>query len=80
MNKMNKSDQMTIPIDQIDFDDQTYVFTYESNLSPIISSIEKVGLINPTILEQRLDKNYRIVSGIKRILALQHLKIDQLLA
>jgi len=71
---MNKPDQLNVHINQIDFDDRTYVFTFEPILSPITSSIEKIGLINPPVLEQISDENYRIVSGLKRVLALKHLK------
>lgn len=74
---MNKPVHKEVHFSQIDFDDQSYIFTFEPLLSPLISSIKKIGLINPPILEQTSDNSYRIVTGLKRILALGQLKIDQ---
>jgi len=78
--KMNKPEQIEIHINQIDFNDRSYIFTFESRLSKLITSIKNIGILNSPILEKRADGNFRIVSGLKRILALRHLKIDQLTA
>jgi ParB family chromosome partitioning protein len=74
---MNKPEQKQVHFSHIDFDDQSYIFTFEPLLSPLINSIKKIGLINPPILEQTSDNSYRIVTGLKRILALGQLKINQ---
>ncbi len=74
---MNKPEQEKVHFSQIDFDDQSYIFTFEPLLSGLINSIKKIGLINPPILEQTSDNTYRIVTGLKRILALGQLKINQ---
>ncbi len=74
---MNKPAYKQVPINQIDFDDQSYIFTFEPLLLPIINSIKKIGLINPPILEETSENSYRIVTGLKRILALKHLKKDR---
>jgi hypothetical protein len=74
---MNKPEQQQVHFSQIDFDDQSYIFTFEALLSQLINSIKKIGLINPPILEQTSDNTYRIVTGLKRILALGQLKINQ---
>ena len=74
---MNKPEQQQVHFSQIDFDDQSYIFTFEPLLSQLINSIKKIGLINPPILEQTSDNSYRIVTGLKRILALGQLKINQ---
>jgi hypothetical protein len=74
---MNKPEQEEVHFSQIDFDDQCYIFTFEPLLSGLINSIKKIGLINPPILEQTSDNTYRIVTGLKRILALGQLKINQ---
>ena len=65
-----------VKIDQIDFSDRTYIFTFEPLMSQMVQSIKTIGLLNPPILAQISGKpSYRIVSGLKRILALIHLKI-----
>lgn len=73
---MKKSKQLEVNISQIDFNDRSYLVTFESSISQLILSIKQVGLIQPPILEQKSSNKYRIVAGLKRILALQHLKID----
>jgi len=66
-----------VKIDQIDFSDRTYIFTFEPLMSQMVQSIRNIGLLNPPILAQISDKpSYRIVSGLKRILALIHLKTE----
>ena len=75
---MKNIEQKRVLINQIDFDDRSYIFTFESPISNLINSINEIGIINPPILEQKSKDVFRIVSGSKRILALKHLKIDQL--
>ena len=74
---MNKPEQKQVHFSLIDFDDQSYIFTFEPLLSQLINSIKKIGIVNPPILEQTSDNSYRIVTGLKRILALGQLKVDQ---
>lgn len=69
-----------ISIDQIEFSDRTYIFTFESPISNLIGSIKKIGLLYPPMLEKKGDNYYRIISGFKRILALKHLKVVKFLA
>ncbi len=67
----------TISIKNIDLSDRTYIFTFEPIISQMVRSVREIGLINPPILEQISDQSaYRIVSGLKRILALKHLKME----
>lgn len=64
----------TISIKDIDLSDRTYIFTFEPIISQMVRSVREIGLINPPILEQVSDQpKYRVVSGLKRILALKHL-------
>jgi ParB-like chromosome segregation protein Spo0J len=64
-----------ITIKNIDLSDRIYIFTFEPIISQMVRSVREIGLINPPILEQISDQPiYRIVSGLKRILALKHLK------
>ncbi len=74
---MSKLEHIKVYIDQIDFNDRSYLFTFESPISQLVSSIKQIGLINAPILERKTNNTFRIVSGLKRILALRHLKIDQ---
>lgn len=77
---MANPELIKISVDQIDFNDPAYIFTFESPSSRLFHSIKKIGVINPPIIEKRVDHNYRIVSGLKRIVALKNLKITQFLA
>lgn len=74
---MNNIEHKKVFIKQIDFGDRSYIFTYESPISQLINSIKEIGIIHLPILEQKSKDLFRIVSGLKRILALRHLKIDQ---
>ncbi len=77
---MNSAIIKPVKVNQIDIDDRSYVFSFEAPLSPLILSIKNVGIIHPPILEQTSAHRYRIVSGFKRVLAAQHLKMEDLLA
>lgn len=72
--------QAEIFINQIDLTDQSYIFTYDPPLSTLITSIRQIGIINPPVLEQKSETTYRIVAGLKRILALKQLKETKLRA
>lgn len=75
---MNPIEPKKILLNQIDFDDRSYIFTFESPISHLINSIKVIGVVHLPILEQKSKYSFRIVSGLKRLLALRHLKIDQL--
>jgi len=64
-----------INVSEVDFSDRTYIFTFEPLMSQMVQSIRNIGLINLPILAQISSQpKYRIVSGLKRILALIHLR------
>ncbi len=66
-----------IPLKQVDLSDRTYIFTFEPIMSQMVQSVKQIGLINPPILAQVSDqKRFRVISGLKRILALHHLHIE----
>ncbi len=68
-----------IQLDQIDLSDRTYLFTFEPIISNMIVSIQNIGLVNPPILGRISNvPSYRIVTGLKRVLALSHLKAQNL--
>jgi hypothetical protein len=73
-------EQSEVMIDQVDLNDRSYIFTYDPPLSPLITSIKQIGIINSPVLEQKSEARYRIVTGLKRILALKQLKENKLRA
>ncbi|MEE4312533.1 MAG: ParB N-terminal domain-containing protein [candidate division KSB1 bacterium] len=73
---MNNHSLTNVVIHDIDLADRTYVFTFEPYLTMMIESIKKTGLLHPPVLALKSNKPvYRIISGLKRILALAHLKV-----
>ena len=70
---MNKPTARDVSMDQIDFDDQSYIITFEPSLSQLLVSIKNIGVLNPPLLQQKSDNSYRIVTGLKRILCLRQL-------
>ena len=70
-------DFVEINIDQVDFYDVNYVFTFAADNSSLISSIKQQGIINPPILQQKENKKYLIVCGSKRIGALKQLQVKK---
>ena len=74
---MDNTSTTQINTNEIDFRDRTYIFTFEPLMSQMVQSIKNIGLINPPVLAQISDRpSYRIISGLKRILALIHLKVE----
>lgn len=69
---------LTVPIDNIDLDDDAYLITTEGILPPLLESIRTVGLINPPLLKKRNDQRYRIICGRRRILSCQKLGWSEL--
>ncbi|MFZ5517251.1 MAG: ParB/RepB/Spo0J family partition protein [Candidatus Zhuqueibacterota bacterium] len=65
--------QKIIRLDQIDWSDRSYIYAFEPPISEMIQSIRQIGLLNPPILEETMPETYRIVSGLRRIIALDHL-------
>jgi len=64
-----------VNINQINLSDRSYIFTFEPLMSQMVQSIKNIGLVNPPILAQISDRpSFRIISGLKRILALIHLR------
>lgn len=77
---MIQIEQTEVRIDQIDFNDLSYIFTYDPPLSPLITSISQIGVVTAPVLEQKSEATYRIVAGLKRILALRQLQETKLRA
>ena len=64
-------------IESIDFADQFYRYSSEKNLSPLIESIRKVGVVSPLIVEYRAKSAYRLVTGFRRFQCLLNLNLQK---
>jgi ParB family chromosome partitioning protein len=62
-----------IPLNQIDFSDETFSVNFMPDLQRLRSSIEEVGLIQPILLREK-GEGYQIVCGFRRISVFQELK------
>ena len=77
---MHKYELIKVNIDQIDQNDESYVFTFSQDLSRLLLSIKQGCIVSPPLLEQRTDDKYRIISGSKRVSVLTQLNIDNITA
>lgn len=68
-----------VSIPQIDLTDTTYQVSNPKDNLELAGSLEAVGLINPPILIQ-VDKKFKIVSGFRRIRAIQQLNWSEITA
>jgi hypothetical protein len=72
-----KAIQKEVHCHQVDLGDKTYIFTFEPMMSQMVQSIRNIGLVHPPILAEISGQPcYRIISGLKRILALKHLRTE----
>lgn len=62
----------TIPLDSINFDDNTYRITTETDIDMLSASIRNVGLINPPLLLKK-KSDFTALSGFRRIAACRYL-------
>jgi hypothetical protein len=74
-----------IQLDEIAINDRFFSITYPLNLETLVSSIRKVGLLQPVLLREYSSNvtpepfstgEYQIVSGLKRILACRELHFE----
>ena len=68
----------TVPLRQIDIDDIStqpgpYCMSYGYDPTPLLKSMEKVGLLNPPCLVAKIAGGFEVVSGYRRILAARSL-------
>ncbi len=66
-----------IPLSRIDAADTTFLIAFLPDLEPLMASIKLVGLLEPLILREKIDKTYQIVCGFKRAEALRHLAASE---
>lgn len=72
-----KRDIKIIKIDSIDYEDDTFLYSFPVKIERITESIKKVGLLNPIMLFEYNNK-YKIMSGIKRIFACKRLDYNDI--
>ncbi|WP_456433368.1 ParB/RepB/Spo0J family partition protein [Thermosulfuriphilus sp.] len=63
----------SIPIEEIDLEDQTFIISFGYDLAPLKASIDLLGIINPPTLRQKATKCYQVVTGYKRLLCAKEL-------
>jgi len=71
-------DVTSLALSLIDLEDKNFLVGNKEDLSPVLSSIKEIGLINPPILRKN-DKKYQIISGWKRILSCRELGFREIL-
>lgn len=69
---------LTVPLHDIDIQDERFRFSYHFDLEKLAFSIKQIGLISPPLVMRRGDDPYVIVSGWKRIEACLRLKITHI--
>ncbi len=69
----NNFDFQTRPIafSLVDWDDRTYRFTYNRPVTPLLQSIETIGLQQLPVLQEKESGRFCIVAGYRRLKALQ---------
>lgn len=68
----------SLALSLIDLEDKTLQVGNKENLSPVLSSIKEIGILNPPIL-RRIKNKYQIISGWKRILSCMQLGFSVIL-
>ncbi len=63
----------SIPIEEIDLEDHTFVISFGFDLTPLKASIDLLGIINPPTLRQKDPRSYQVVTGYKRLLCAREL-------
>ena len=60
-----------ICISRIDWADTTFRITYGRPVTPLIHSLQAIGLQNPPVLQEKEGDRFRIVAGFRRLQALK---------
>jgi len=68
------SEVKEIPLEQIDIGlSQVRTSDVEEDIQELVASIEKIGLLEPIVVFQKIEGRYEVVTGQRRFLAHQHL-------
>lgn len=71
--KTFKSTPLQVEISDIDLKPGPFCMSFNFNLEPIKSSIDKFGVLNPPYLIKKSDNNFIAVAGYRRLLAVREL-------
>ncbi|MDW7681577.1 MAG: ParB/RepB/Spo0J family partition protein, partial [bacterium] len=74
---MTKFEIQQVNLQDIELSDRCYIFTFEPLIANMVASLRHIGLQNPPLLQALPDQRLRIVSGLRRIIALKHLQISR---
>jgi hypothetical protein len=66
----------SVSFSQIDWADTTYRITYHRPVEKLARSIETIGLRQAIVLQEKKASHYRIVTGYRRLQALQKIRKD----
>ncbi|HDP99116.1 MAG TPA: hypothetical protein ENN22_08035 [bacterium] len=72
---MTKFEIQQVNLQDIELSDRCYIFTFEPLIANMVASLRHIGLQNPPLLQALPGQRLRIVSGLRRIIALKHLQI-----
>jgi ParB family chromosome partitioning protein len=71
-------EHLQIEVDSLDLGDRTFVVSCGFELSPLIASIQALGLLQPPLVRLRPDGRRQVICGWQRVLALVQLQVDRL--
>lgn len=69
MNQLGHTDTVSLDPRDVDFNDRTYLIPCFQDMGPLVASIERVGILNPPLLERSAGSTLRPILGRRRILA-----------
>ena len=75
--EMTKQDSVIVPLKQISESPGPYCMSFGFDLTLLIRSIEKFGLLNSPIVTKDREGRVEVVAGYRRILALKHLQWEE---
>jgi len=71
--KLLKSTHLNVDISDIDLKPGPFCMSFNFNLEPLKSSIDKFGVLNPPYLLKNSNSNFIVVAGYRRLLAIREL-------
>lgn len=73
---MIKKTLKKIAVQEIDLGDDLYRYSSTQPAEPLMLSIERIGLVNPPVVQQKAGADFRIVCGFKRMATLVALRSE----
>ncbi|PKN61634.1 MAG: hypothetical protein CVU57_28515 [Deltaproteobacteria bacterium HGW-Deltaproteobacteria-15] len=72
-----QGERILIPLSMFDEDPGPYTMSFGFDLSPMIESIRRAGVLNPPFVDRDEEGRARIVAGYRRVLALKALQREE---